>query len=62
LHAINTNENLIGLVNRNGVSIHHVVKRARIFRVAFILNERASLMVNRWFAAGYKAPSRDVPA
>src|SRR6476620_6932917 len=60
LHAINTNENLIGLVNRNGVSIHHVVKRARIFRVAFILNERASLMVNRWFAAGYKAPSRDV--
>jgi hypothetical protein len=62
LHAINTNENLIGLVNRNGVSIHHVVKRARIFRVAFILNERASLMVNRWFAAGHKAPSRDVPA
>jgi chemotaxis protein CheZ len=50
LHAINTNENLIGLVNRNGVSIHHVVKRARIFRTAFILNECRALMVNRWCA------------
>jgi chemotaxis protein CheZ len=30
LHAINTNENLIGLVNGNGVSIHHVANRALI--------------------------------
>jgi chemotaxis protein CheZ len=50
LHAINTNENLIGLVNRNGVSIHHIVKRARIFRTAFILNECRAPMVNRWCA------------
>jgi hypothetical protein len=62
LRAINTNENLIGLVNENGVSIHHVVSRARICPVAFILNERTSLMVNRWCAAGGKAPPRDIPA
>jgi hypothetical protein len=62
LHAINTNENLIGLVNENGVSIHHVVNRRRICPVAFILNERATPMVNRGCAAGGKAPPRDVPA
>jgi hypothetical protein len=51
LHAINTNENLIGLVNGNGVSIHHVVKGTLICPVAFILSERAARMVNRWCAA-----------
>jgi chemotaxis protein CheZ len=51
LHAINTNENLIGLVNGNGVSIHHVVNPALICPVAFILGERVAHMVNRWYAA-----------
>jgi hypothetical protein len=48
LHAINTNENLIGLVNGNGVSIHHVANPALICPVAFILGERRQHMVNRW--------------
>jgi hypothetical protein len=61
-HAINTNQNLIGLVNGNAVSIHHFGKRARIYPVAFILRERGPLMVNRWFAAAGKPPSRSVPA
>jgi hypothetical protein len=51
LHAINTNENLIGLVNGNGVSIHHVANHALICPVAFILGERGPFMVNRWYAA-----------
>jgi hypothetical protein len=55
LHAINTDENLIGLVNGNAVSIHHVANRTRNCRVAFILNERAPRMVNRWCAAARKA-------
>jgi hypothetical protein len=50
------------LVNKNGVSIHHVVNRSRICPVAFILNERATLMVNRWCAAACKAAPRDIPA
>src|SRR6266481_9511817 len=62
LHAINTNENLIGLVNRSGVSIHHVVKRARICPVAFILRERAPLMVNRWCAQPAMLLASGVPA
>ncbi|WP_334446758.1 hypothetical protein [Bradyrhizobium sp. AZCC 1610] len=62
LHAINTNQNLIGLVNRSGVSIHHFGNGARICPVAFILRERAPLMVNRWCAAAGKASIRDVPA
>jgi hypothetical protein len=61
LHAINTNENLIGLVNRNGVSIHHVVNCDRISRLAFILGERGSRMVNRWCAAANFSPKRNVP-
>jgi hypothetical protein len=62
LHAINTNQNLIGLVNGNAVSIHHFGSRTRICPVAFILRERGSIMVNRWYAAAGKAPSRRVPA
>jgi hypothetical protein len=62
LHAINTNQNLIGLVNRSAVSIHHFGNRARICPVAFILRERGPLMVNRWYAAASKAPTRDIPA
>jgi hypothetical protein len=61
LHAINTNENLIGLVNGNGVSIHHVVNRVLIWPVAFILGERGPFMVNRWcaaFAKHFTASSR----
>jgi hypothetical protein len=62
LHAINTNQNLIGLVNRSAVSIHHVSNRARIWPVAFILRERGQLMVNRWYAAAGKPLPRSVPA
>jgi hypothetical protein len=62
LHAINTNQNLIGLVNRNAVSIHHFGDRARICPVAFILHERRPLMVNRWYAAAGKPLPRRVPA
>jgi hypothetical protein len=62
LHAINTNQNLIGLVNRSGVSIHHPGNRARICPVAFILHERRPLMVNRWYAAAVKSLPRHVPA
>jgi hypothetical protein len=38
------------LVNETRVSIHHIVKPALFFAVAFIFNERAARMVNRWFA------------
>src|SRR3954466_541228 len=62
LHATNTNQNLIGLVNRSAFSIHHVRSRARICPVAFILRERDPLMVNRWYAAAAEAPPRRVPA
>jgi hypothetical protein len=37
------------LVNKTGVSIHHVVKPMLLFPVAFIFDERAALMVNRWY-------------
>jgi hypothetical protein len=50
LHAINKDQNLIGLVNGIGVSIHHVGKAARFCRVAFIFGECVSYMVNRWYA------------
>jgi hypothetical protein len=36
------------LVNRNGVSIHHVANSAWFWPVAFIFGERAAGMVNRW--------------
>jgi hypothetical protein len=44
-------QNRIGLVNENGVSIHHVGNRAWNCEVAFILSERGPRMVNRRFAA-----------
>src|SRR4029450_1981957 len=62
LRAINTNQNLIGLVNRSAVSIHHFGNRARICPVAFILHEPRPLMVNRWYAAAGKPLLRRVPA
>jgi hypothetical protein len=43
-------QNRIGLVNESGVSIHHPGKRPLIFRLAFIFDERAGAMVNRWCA------------
>jgi chemotaxis protein CheZ len=42
LHAINTNQNLIGLVNGSAVLIHHPGSRPRICPVGFILHERGS--------------------
>jgi hypothetical protein len=50
LRANNTNQNLIGLVNGNAVSIHHFGKRARICPVAFILRERGS----SWLIVGMR--------
>jgi hypothetical protein len=44
-------QNRIGLVNENGILIHHVGDWAWNCAVAFILNECAAHMVNRWFAA-----------
>jgi hypothetical protein len=38
------------LVNKAGASVHHVIKPALFLALAFILNERAASMVNRWFA------------
>jgi hypothetical protein len=45
------NQNRIGLVNRTGVSIHHVANSARFCPVAFIFGERRARMVNRLCAA-----------
>jgi hypothetical protein len=39
------------LVNRNGVSIHHVANTARFCPTAFIFDERRARMVNRWCVA-----------
>jgi hypothetical protein len=50
-----TNENLIGLVNRSGVLIHHVGRLRSFSPVAFIFGERGLRMVNRWFARGGSA-------
>jgi hypothetical protein len=49
------------LVNRNGLSIHHVADYARFCRVAFIFSECRARMVNRWCAAA-KAFSSEVDA
>jgi hypothetical protein len=43
-------QNRIGLVNENADSIHHVGNGVLIFRLAFIFDERARAMVNRWCA------------
>jgi hypothetical protein len=55
-------QNRIGLVNRNGVSIHHVADRALICPVAFIFDERASGMVNRWYETQINRRTQSVPA
>jgi hypothetical protein len=39
-------EKRLGLVNKTGVSIHHVAEPARFSLVAFILDERMARMVN----------------
>ncbi|WP_426436811.1 hypothetical protein [Bradyrhizobium genosp. P] len=57
-----SNENRIGLVNRSGVSIHHVVDHARFCPVAFILDERATGMVNRGLTAHLRHARQTVPA
>jgi hypothetical protein len=49
LHAINTNQNLIGLVNGSAISIHHIVRWASFCPVAFIFDECARAMVNPRF-------------
>jgi hypothetical protein len=61
-HAINEDQNLIGLVNRAGVSIHHPVKCALNSRTAFILHERGPHMVNRRCAALRETLAQTVPA
>jgi chemotaxis protein CheZ len=43
------------LVNRTGVSIHHVANSARFCPVAFIFDECERRMVNRWYAAAVRA-------
>jgi hypothetical protein len=48
------------LVNRNGVSIHHVVNGVRFCPVPFIFDERFARMVNRWCAAANPAASQDL--
>jgi hypothetical protein len=55
-------QNRIGLVNASGVLIHHVVNGALIYPVAFIFDERASGMVNRWCEAAINQRTQSVPA
>jgi hypothetical protein len=38
------------LVNKTGLSIHHIVKPPLFSPAGFIFDERATLMVNRWCA------------
>jgi hypothetical protein len=61
-HTINENQNLIGLVNRSGVSIHHFAKCALNSPTAFILHERRPHMVNRRCAALRETLAQTVPA
>jgi hypothetical protein len=42
--------------------IHHVVNGALIYPVAFIFDERASGMVNRWCEAAINQRTQSVPA
>ena len=56
------NQNRIGLVNGIDVSIHHVAAGALIWRLAFILRERAKLMVNQSFAEASDIAWQFVPA
>jgi hypothetical protein len=50
LDVVNKEQTPFRLVNRTGVSIHHVASNAAIWRSAFIFDEGQSLMVNRAFA------------
>jgi hypothetical protein len=50
------------LVNKPGGSIHHIVKPALFLVLAFIFDERAAPMVNRWFAPPSMWTSRDAHA
>jgi hypothetical protein len=54
--VVNKRQKPFCLVNRSGVWIHHVVKRAAICRSAFIFDERGAAMVNRLFARRRAAP------
>ncbi|MGL9623435.1 hypothetical protein QRQ56_36330 [Bradyrhizobium sp. U531] len=51
LDVVNKGQKPFRLVNGSGVWIHHVVKRAAIWRSAFIFDERGAAMVNRFFAS-----------
>jgi hypothetical protein len=57
-----TIENLLGLVNETGVSIHHVGDRRRFCPVAFIFGEDEPRMVNRWCALRFALDAGHVPA
>jgi hypothetical protein len=52
----------VGLVNKPGVSIHHIIKPALLLALAFIFDERAAPMVNRWFVPLSLQTSRDARA
>jgi hypothetical protein len=62
LHEINKNQNLLCLVNGAGVSIHHVRNWLRFCPAAFIFDEDASRMVNRWCATRCALRPTRVPA
>jgi hypothetical protein len=62
LHAINKNQNLLRLVNGIGVSIHHIRNWLRFCPVAFIFDEDANRMVNRWCAMRCTLRPGHVPA
>jgi hypothetical protein len=55
-------QNHLGLVNRNGVSIHHVTGCALICPVAFILDKRQARMVNPWCVLAHRAVATQFPA
>jgi hypothetical protein len=49
------------LVNKSGISIHHVASPARFCPAAFIFNERLAGMVNRWCVAATRRALHRVP-
>jgi hypothetical protein len=56
LDVVNKEQTPLRLVNRTGVSIHHVANHAAIWRSAFIFDEGQSRMVNRAFASRRACP------
>jgi hypothetical protein len=50
LDVVNKEQTPFRLVNRTGVSIHHVASNAAIWRSAFIFDERGAAAVNRSLA------------